>query len=320
MVRPRICVTMLATASVVCVLLLPGDRGAAYDMTVAPKQIISPFPSDISSLPWREASTNSPYAPGSLAHGHSASTDNAPYDVARPDVTATVKPQGRTAERTLITDLQTALTRAGCYHGRTHGKWTAETADAMRAFVRAANAVLPHDRPDYILLALMQNHADRTCASQPEPGPSTVVATRSANRGQPRTTAEHNALPQPALMRTAASSPIEPSETSIERRISITTSALHPTLPAKNPMTTSARHAALSREVQPGDTTSGQPAAKAPRTRPVRRALRRKVRRTGARRHQRVARVQARRRASRIRVARKRRFSATRFFTQLHGW
>lgn len=66
----------------------------------------------------------------------------------------------------LARDLQHELQRASCYQGEITGIWNAATRRAMAAFMDRANAVLPFKEPDYVLLALVQNHQDITCAAE----------------------------------------------------------------------------------------------------------------------------------------------------------
>lgn len=65
----------------------------------------------------------------------------------------------------LARDLQTELQRVGCYQGAITGSWTQSTRRAMGAFLDRANAVLPYDEPDYVLLAMVQSHRDVTCSA-----------------------------------------------------------------------------------------------------------------------------------------------------------
>ncbi len=65
----------------------------------------------------------------------------------------------------LARDLQVELKRVGCYGGEITGNWNAATRRAMAAFMDRANATLPIGEPDYILLALVQNHSDIACSA-----------------------------------------------------------------------------------------------------------------------------------------------------------
>jgi peptidoglycan hydrolase-like protein with peptidoglycan-binding domain len=64
----------------------------------------------------------------------------------------------------LARDLQRGLKRAGCYGGAITGVWSPSTKRAMSAFLEQANASLPVNAPDYILLSLVQSHDDIVCS------------------------------------------------------------------------------------------------------------------------------------------------------------
>ncbi len=66
----------------------------------------------------------------------------------------------------LASDLQRELRRVGCYAGEITGTWNAATRRAMAAFMDRANATLPFDDPDYVLLALVQGHQDIACTAE----------------------------------------------------------------------------------------------------------------------------------------------------------
>lgn len=63
----------------------------------------------------------------------------------------------------LIQKLQTELARVGCYLGDVDGDWGPGSKRAAGEFLRKVNATLPIDTPDYILLTLIQGHADKAC-------------------------------------------------------------------------------------------------------------------------------------------------------------
>jgi hypothetical protein len=63
----------------------------------------------------------------------------------------------------LIKDVQRQLRRLGCYSGEINGVWTQSTGRAAQTFTDRVNATLPTERPDHILLALLQNHPDQIC-------------------------------------------------------------------------------------------------------------------------------------------------------------
>ena len=69
-------------------------------------------------------------------------------------------PRGRDA---IARELQKELKRVGCYVGELNGAWTRSTRQAMKAFSDRANAKLPTDNPDNILLALVQGYPNKVC-------------------------------------------------------------------------------------------------------------------------------------------------------------
>ena len=71
-----------------------------------------------------------------------------------------IVPRGRDA---IARELQLELKRVGCYAGALHGVWTKSTRQAMKTFSDRVNAKLPTDKPDIILLALVQGHPDKVC-------------------------------------------------------------------------------------------------------------------------------------------------------------
>jgi hypothetical protein len=77
------------------------------------------------------------------------------------------KPGDGHARYELVVDLQRELKRAGCYGGTLSGSWNAMTKRAMSAFMERANATLPMEEPDYILLTLLKGHASATCVTCP---------------------------------------------------------------------------------------------------------------------------------------------------------
>ncbi len=61
--------------------------------------------------------------------------------------------------------VQAALKRAGCYGGPVNGVWTAATRAGMDEFTSRVNARLPVDRPDPVLLALLETHNEISCTA-----------------------------------------------------------------------------------------------------------------------------------------------------------
>jgi peptidoglycan hydrolase-like protein with peptidoglycan-binding domain len=64
----------------------------------------------------------------------------------------------------LVMSIQTELVRVGCLAGTADGHWSGQTRTAMRAFNTSVRVDLPTDRPDYILLTLLQGHNAKACS------------------------------------------------------------------------------------------------------------------------------------------------------------
>jgi hypothetical protein len=70
----------------------------------------------------------------------------------------------------LVRALQRELRRVGCYDGALNESWTLATRTAMKAFTNRINASLPIDKPDQVLLALVQSYRERVCGVACPPG------------------------------------------------------------------------------------------------------------------------------------------------------
>jgi hypothetical protein len=70
----------------------------------------------------------------------------------------------------LTREIQRELKRVGCYGGAITGAWSPAVRRAMKAFTDRANATLPVEQPDQILLALVQNNQRVTCSASCPPG------------------------------------------------------------------------------------------------------------------------------------------------------
>jgi hypothetical protein len=66
----------------------------------------------------------------------------------------------------LTRDLQRGLKKAGCYGGEINGRWTNSTKAAMAAFMTRVNATLPAEKPDYVLLSLVEAHDGAVCTAE----------------------------------------------------------------------------------------------------------------------------------------------------------
>ncbi|HEY8247419.1 MAG TPA: hypothetical protein VIG38_09085 [Hyphomicrobium sp.] len=101
----------------------------------------------------------------------------------------------------LVVDIQQQLKRVGCYWGRVNGSWNNNTREAMRSFTMHTNAALPVEKPDYLLLSLLQSHGGRSCGA-PE---TTVVAQPRGKKEQVAATA-----PAPEVLPWKAGSAAQP--------------------------------------------------------------------------------------------------------------
>lgn len=138
---------------------------------------------------------------------------------------------GRTVN--LTASIQNELRRVGCYSGEADGTWSEGTRMAMRAFNSSVHVNLATDKPDYILLTLLQGHnskaCSRSCDSVSATGgacidksiearalPPATLATRSPNehfRGEARTSSVSVAGPILLSKPTPAVRPAHPAAT-----------------------------------------------------------------------------------------------------------
>ncbi|MCB1521221.1 MAG: hypothetical protein KDJ37_11695 [Hyphomicrobiaceae bacterium] len=72
-------------------------------------------------------------------------------------------PQDYVARVEMARHIQRELKRVGCYAGDVDGDWGPGSKRAMAGFLERVNATLPADNPDYVLLSLVQGHADQAC-------------------------------------------------------------------------------------------------------------------------------------------------------------
>jgi hypothetical protein len=116
--------------------------------------------------------------------------DEAPHRVPVGDSKIATEPLDPAA---LTREIQRHLKRVGCYRGDVTGVWSPSVRQAMRAFTERANATLPVDGPDPVLLAMVQSHAPGACSAACPQGqdraanghcvPSALVASATAKGG-----------------------------------------------------------------------------------------------------------------------------------------
>jgi hypothetical protein len=90
----------------------------------------------------------------------SVQVNEAPPRVPVGDAKAEPPPEGAVLAR----QIQVQLKRVGCYRGDVTDVWTPAVRQAMRDFTERANASLPVNEPDPVLLAMLQSHAPGTCS------------------------------------------------------------------------------------------------------------------------------------------------------------
>jgi hypothetical protein len=123
----------------------------------------------------------------------------------------------------LVRELQRELRRVGCYDGAFNESWTLATRSAMKTFTNRINAILPIDKPDQILLTLVQGYRDRVCDVACPPGeglakdgrclPNAVLAL--ATKKAPQNRATMSAAEQPRDLVTSVSSILTPAHPGI---------------------------------------------------------------------------------------------------------
>jgi len=152
-----------------------------------------------------------------IAKRYSAPSVNASTVAAR---YATLAPGDRAS---LVRELQRELRRVGCYDGAINESWTLGTRMAMKAFTNRINAILPIDKPDQILLALVQGHRDRVCGVTCPPGESLArdgrclpnVILALANKRAAQNSATLAAAEQPRELVTSVWSTVTPAHPGI---------------------------------------------------------------------------------------------------------
>jgi peptidoglycan hydrolase-like protein with peptidoglycan-binding domain len=164
----------------------------------------------------------------------------------------------------LIREIQRHLKRIGCYRGEVTGVWSPSVRQAMRAFTQRANATLPVDEPDPVLLAMVQGHAPGACSATCPEGedraangrcvPSALVAGTAPDKGaaKARTASADSGKKRPgAEIATGSAPPTAQGPT--DGRMSLAGPPVADTPKAKRPRAVSRRHAksaGLPRSVQ----------------------------------------------------------------------
>jgi hypothetical protein len=118
----------------------------------------------------------------------------------------------------LTRELQRELKRVGCFTGEIDGTWTSAVRSAAKTFTDRVNAALPSDRPDPVLLSLLQGHhgnaCGEACPARESPGsdgrclPSAMLVKvpAKAHERVPAGAAMLNARPSPDVIAAPSSS------------------------------------------------------------------------------------------------------------------
>jgi hypothetical protein len=107
--------------------------------------------------------------------------------------------------------LQSELKRVGCYDGHITSVWTPAARKAMQAFTERANAQLPVDKPDVVLLSLVQSHRETVCVAEPAavgaPPPKIAEKSDASRPAMVPAAAAVSAVALPTLPRATKSMP-----------------------------------------------------------------------------------------------------------------
>jgi hypothetical protein len=101
----------------------------------------------------------------------------------------------------LTRTLQRELKKIGCYRGDINGVWTNATRKAMEAFTQLANAKLPIDQPNHVLLALVQSDLHQGCSVRCRESRTNHSACPEATPALPKTKATASTSGRPKSLR-----------------------------------------------------------------------------------------------------------------------
>jgi hypothetical protein len=130
-----------------------------------------------------------------------------------------LEPSNPESRYKLVLDIQQQLKRLGCYYGRADGSWGMGSKYAMLEFMDRVNATLPVDKPDYLLLSLLQAQSGRVCGACPADQtmsaggrcvPQSIVANAQRRDGAQSATGAKETLPWQATTTAAAKPSTKP--------------------------------------------------------------------------------------------------------------
>jgi hypothetical protein len=177
----------------------PSDAKAAHNATAAP---VAPAPAAQpkagavpAANPLHAAPTPSLPGPQKLRPGTPTAVRvaEAPPRLPVGETAATASPP---LDRPALTrEIQRHLKRIGCYRGDANGVWTPSVRQAVKDVTDRVNASLPIDRPDPVLLAMVQGQEPGACGASCPTGQGRAADGRClpaalvANAGKSRTQA-----------------------------------------------------------------------------------------------------------------------------------
>lgn len=180
----------LASVMVGYVVLFGGDRSAA-DTDVRTTTVA------VVAEPVFKPAIVTPVAKETAAEEPAAKTPS-PRPQTQTDAERAPPPEG---EREIARAVQAALKDAGCYRGKVNGRWTPMTSAAMDEFTMRVNARLPVDKPDPVLLTLLETHDDVSCRESDVTSPRKTETARTEQKGgrptRDRPTMKHEATLTP---------------------------------------------------------------------------------------------------------------------------
>lgn len=137
----------------------PKSTGAAFEQRAS----VAPPPS--ATVPSTDKASPVPNTVATANRPDAAKSSN-PMPAAPVDARA-MAPAGDKAGRSLTASIQAELKRAGCYDGEIDGVWNPASRRGMKTFTERVNATLPTEKPDFVLLSLLQTRDNVTCKSCP---------------------------------------------------------------------------------------------------------------------------------------------------------
>ena len=149
-----------------------GQRAAHRDQTQQPGSLVAALAAAMAYAAVSKAPTSSPARQVDEESEHWGAQSDPPPEttlvIVQPRA-APVHMAGRSQlsltddPARIVREVQRELKRVGCYSQEIDGEWGPATRRAMKDLTDRQNAVLPLDRPDPVLLALLQSQTNVVC-------------------------------------------------------------------------------------------------------------------------------------------------------------